>query len=252
MRTHYYSGFEVRGSERVRGKRFTFGGCQWFTVTTGIHVEIAIGDPTTCQVAKYSEGVGTVTSVTKSPHPDEDALVEEFTVASGSRAVELDGGTTVTDDRTEQMFSAGGAEIFRFERDRPQGCVCERIEQTGCPVREINAVDGSLHVQFIATDHDTLQNILERLTDTYDELRVNRLLRSADAAETQRLVLIDIGALTDRQREVMQTAHERGYFDHPKTASAAQVASELGIATSTFTEHLAAAQRNLLAEVLDR
>jgi len=41
------------------------------------------------------------------------------------------------------------------------------------------------------------------------------------------------------------------YFERPKGANATEVAERLGIAQSTFTEHLMAAQRKLLADVLD-
>jgi hypothetical protein len=42
-----------------------------------------------------------------------------------------------------------------------------------------------------------------------------------------------------------------GYFEHPRTANAGEVADELDISRSTFAEHLAAAQSKLLDAVLD-
>jgi predicted DNA binding protein len=42
-----------------------------------------------------------------------------------------------------------------------------------------------------------------------------------------------------------------GYFERPKEANATEVAEALGIAQSTFTEHLMAAQRKLLDDVLE-
>jgi len=218
----------------------------------GIHVEVAIEDPDVCQVAPHSEGEGTVTSVTRIPHPDEEGTaIEEFTLAA-DRNVELDGGVAELSGPVDRTFSAGSETIARFTRAAPQGCVCERIEALGCPVREVTAVDGALRVRFIAADHETLQTALDRLTDAYDDVCVNRLLRSGGSTDTERFALVDLGALTDRQREVLSAAHRMGYFDHPKAASAADVADALGIAPSTLTEHVAAAQRNLLDELLDR
>jgi len=42
-----------------------------------------------------------------------------------------------------------------------------------------------------------------------------------------------------------------GYFERPKRANATEIAADLGIAQSTFTEHLMAAQRKLLRDVLE-
>jgi hypothetical protein len=221
-------------------------------VTEGIHVEVAIGDPNICQVAGYSVGTeGTVTGVTKSPAPDETgAVVEEFTRTEDGTDIEPDGGVATEEGPAEKLFEAGGKDVFRFTRETPQHCVCERIEQHGCPVRDVNAIGGTLYATFVAPDHETLQAVLEELTDVYDSTSVCRLLRSEGDKTTERPVFVDFGALTDRQREVLQTAHELGYFEHPRVASSADVAEELDIATSTFTEHLAAAQRNLLDELL--
>lgn len=217
----------------------------------GIHVEVAIGDPGICQVSPYSSGQErTVTGVSKSPHPDENGqLIEEFTVRT-TTDVEPDGGATV-ESSINQLFDSGEREVFRFTRETPQSCACELVEAHGCPVRDVTADNGTLYVTFVTPDHDTLQSTLEELTDRYDDMSVCRLLQSEESEGTEQSVVVDIGALTDRQHEVLTKAHELGYFEHPRTTSAADVAAQLGIAKSTFAEHLSAAQRNLLEELLD-
>jgi hypothetical protein len=64
-------------------------------------------------------------------------------------------------------------------------------------------------------------------------------------------VFVDRAALTDRQREVVTTAHQLGYFERPRDANATEVAEHLDISRATFAEHLAAAQSKLLDAVLD-
>lgn len=56
--------------------------------------------------------------------------------------------------------------------------------------------------------------------------------------------------LTDRQRDVLQTAYEQGYYEVPRTASTEDVAAEVGIDPSTVAEHLQRAERNLLTQHL--
>ena len=62
--------------------------------------------------------------------------------------------------------------------------------------------------------------------------------------------------LTDRQRDVMETALASGYFEWPRGSTAEEVASSLGIAAPTFHEHLRAGERKLIesffAETGDR
>lgn len=63
-------------------------------------------------------------------------------------------------------------------------------------------------------------------------------------------VNVDRGKLTDRQLEVLETAHEMGYYQYPRGANASEVAEALDICPSTLAEHLAAAQTKLLEDVL--
>jgi predicted DNA binding protein len=58
--------------------------------------------------------------------------------------------------------------------------------------------------------------------------------------------LIDRERLTDRQVEVVETAHEKGYVEYPRGTNAAEVAAEPNVHPSTVAEHLAAAQAKLL------
>lgn len=58
-------------------------------------------------------------------------------------------------------------------------------------------------------------------------------------------------ALTDRQREVLETAFEAGYYDWPRECTGEDVAAQLDISSATFAEHVRAAERNLLTALFD-
>lgn len=51
--------------------------------------------------------------------------------------------------------------------------------------------------------------------------------------------------LTDRQREVLQTAYLSGYFESPRRSTGQEVTESLGISHPTFAQHLRAAQRKV-------
>jgi len=57
--------------------------------------------------------------------------------------------------------------------------------------------------------------------------------------------------LTDRQREAIETALARGYYEIPRTASHEDVADEMGCAPSTAAEHLRKAESTLIQAVID-
>lgn len=56
--------------------------------------------------------------------------------------------------------------------------------------------------------------------------------------------------LTDRQRHVIETAHEMGFYQVPRGVSTEEIAEELDLDASTVAEHLQRAERNLMAALL--
>lgn len=215
---------------------------------SGIRAEIRIDDPEGCVVAQAAaEAGGTAQSVTKSVDPTApDRMTEEFMLEADSFPDAFD-----TDVELSEIFSYGSQSVYRFERDLERGCPCESIERFDCPVVDVRAQGSALFLTFHAPDMEGLQAIIGALQDRHDNLDVQRLLQSEQDHADQHLVFVDRNTLTDRQLEVLETAHEMGYFEHPKRANAGEVAEALDITGTTFTEHLAAAQTKLLDAILD-
>jgi predicted DNA binding protein len=156
----------------------------------------------------------------------------------------------MNDTDADRIFSYDDETVYRLEREANCGCVCERIESHGCPVRDIRAEDGELLLQFITSDIETLRDVIKTLRDQASSVKICSLRHSEDANEPKP-VFVNKRAFTERQREVLRTAHEMGYFERPKGANAGDVAAELDIAQSTFAEHLAAAQTKLMDAIFD-
>lgn len=55
--------------------------------------------------------------------------------------------------------------------------------------------------------------------------------------------------LTERQQEVLLTAHEYGYYDWPRETSGEELAEELDITPPTFYQHLRSAEQTLISMV---
>jgi len=120
----------------------------------------------------------------------------------------------------------------------------------GCPVRDRRADDGRLRLTFITSDLDTLRAIAADLESCCADVTVRRLVRAGATEDEPSLLVADRSAFTDRQYEVLKTAHEMGYFDSPKSAKSGAVADELGVSVSTFVEHLSVAQTKLFDQII--
>ncbi|UTF52341.1 helix-turn-helix domain-containing protein [Natronosalvus rutilus] len=210
-----------------------------------IRVEIDVRTPSTCPVAAASETTGApVETVTRAsgrnmgPHVD-----EEFTIASDA-TVDLETYDAV--EGADRIFDLDSHAVYRFTRSAASPCVCDRIEELGWPVSDISAENGSLLVTCYVDDQAGFAALMSDLQDRFGDVRVRRLLRSESDGNGNGPLVLEVDSLTARQREVLETAHEMGYFEYPRESNAGDVAEALGITRSTFGEHLAAAQRKVL------
>ncbi|WP_251341343.1 helix-turn-helix domain-containing protein [Haloplanus halophilus] len=209
-------------------------------MASGIHVQLELRGVTGCPASSLSEAV-TVESVTVGQGDTaESTVVGEMTVAHD--------GEAVNDDAAEAVFEDGSKSVYRYTHD--EECPCSRVPTHGCPVRGLQADDGRLRLAFIAPDLDTLRAVASDLESCCDDVAIRRLVRGGATEEDPALLVADRNAFTDRQYEVLKTAHEMGYFDSPKSAKSDVVADELGVSVSTFVEHLSVAQTKLLDQIM--
>lgn len=210
------------------------------TSAAGIRAELKVTGVQNCPVTNVSQNDNPGYALTRSMGTTNDGSVTEEFV--------FDNEAGVTDEM-EQLFDYGDGTVYRFAREGDIGCPCELIEDFDCPVVDVQTRDGALFLTFHAPNVQTLRDVVASLRGSADSVDVSRLLQSS-SDESRDLVLVERGQLTDRQREVLEKAHEMGYFDHPRRANKGEVATELGITTSTFSEHLAMAQKKLMTAIL--
>jgi DNA-binding CsgD family transcriptional regulator len=91
------------------------------------------------------------------------------------------------------------------------------------------------------------QDAIVKIIEEYEDVGVSPNLERLGDYEGEPRPLHE---LTDRQREVIRTAYELGYFEVPREATTDDVAAELDVDPSTVTEHLQRAERNLIAHHL--
>jgi hypothetical protein len=59
-----------------------------------------------------------------------------------------------------------------------------------------------------------------------------------------------LGSLTEKQRKVLVSAYQLGYYDEPRRISSLELARRMKIGSSTLINHRRRAERNLLAELV--
>lgn len=182
------------------------------------------------------------------PRPDE-RYAEYFAVngVDPDRIVEIGEDTDsleVTELRTYD--DDGGLFEFLVSED----CMALDLAELGALPRRISAANGAGHVVAdVPPRYDTsavIGGFLEqhrgaRLVSKREKDGVTPPLTHTAFKETlhQRL--------TDRQREVLETAFAAGYYEWPRRATGEEVAAELGISSPTFSEHIHTAERKLLS-----
>lgn len=143
----------------------------------------------------------------------------------------------------EHLDGGNDAEVYLCKVSLPafdgEGRPMETLGLSNSDVR----IDGDgIEVTLVGEQADIARGV-----DAYDAAGVSVLLQRIADYDGPSTVL---DGLTDRQREILRTAFDMGYFDVPKAASTADVADELGLDASTVAEHVQRAERNLLAAVL--
>lgn len=105
--------------------------------------------------------------------------------------------------------------------------------------------DGTEHWTLLTRNNrHTIKTALDEIRDR--EAAKIELVAISEAEKKTREGLLALSQLSSRQREVFQLARRRGYYCHPKSATAGDLADELGVSTSTVHEHLHKAEQKML------
>jgi predicted DNA binding protein len=217
---------------------------------SGIRAEVRVDADGTCPISRAASAAGTETvSISRSVSPTSGTVSEEF-VLDDPTTDDADVAAAVSGELST-VFSYGSKSVYRFERELDRGCPCECVEQFDCPVVDVHTRDGMLYLVFHASGMADLRDAISSLREQYSSVDIQRLLREQGPDAESDLVFVDRSTLTGRQREVLETAHRMGYFNHPRDANATEVAEALDITPATFAEHLALAQSKLLDSILD-
>jgi hypothetical protein len=147
-------------------------------------------------------------------------------------------------------FNNGGL----FEFVIAEGCPAVELAEYGALPRTVHGSNGVGHiVAEIPSRYDAgaiINNFLEEYPE--GELIYKRTEESFTPIFTESTFETVLQtALTERQQEVLRAAFDAGYYEWPRECTGEEVAAELDISSATFSEHIHAAERNLLAALFE-
>ncbi|MXR41537.1 helix-turn-helix domain-containing protein [Halobaculum sp. WSA2] len=185
--------------------------------------------------------------------PRADGRYAEFfnvTGADPERIAPLAADHDGTDVTLVETYRDGGLFEFSVSGD----CPARRLAELGALPRTVRGTDGrGTIVAEIPAAADTAGIVEAFLEETPEATMVSKRGKQSMRPMLSEATLhrtLEAG-LTDRQREVLRTAFEAGYYDWPRRCTGEEVASELGISSATFSEHVHAAERTLIATLFD-
>jgi predicted DNA binding protein len=145
--------------------------------------------------------------------PEMEAVLSKLDEATGVRVFEL-------------LHRGDGRALVQFETDNPLLLLSIRNSRT--PFEPpITIVDGVADLELTAS-RDRLSSLTDQLRTVGLEFDVRSVRTSMDPESV----------VTDRQRALIETAVERGYYDTPRTCTLTGLADHLDIAKSTASERL--------------
>ncbi|MFC7211890.1 helix-turn-helix domain-containing protein [Natronoarchaeum sp. GCM10025321] len=114
-------------------------------------------------------------------------------------------------------------------------------QQAGVPIEMPVKIENGIARVDVTGAHDRVADFGELLRTVGAEFDVEYVQQRMNPGES----------LTERQREVLFEAVERGYYDVPRTCTLTEVAEHLDIAKSTCSEVLQRVQRTIVREYVD-
>lgn len=179
--------------------------------------------------------------------PRDGAQYREFFLVSGADPQGVL-ERTASYEGVEAHFHHERENGMLFEFTIPGGCPAVTLAELGALPRRVRGESGQGYVVAEVPDRLNATRILEQFTaehpgselaakrekDRLQPLRADVAFR--DAARRR---------LTCRQWEVLEAAFEAGYYDWPRECTGEAMAERLDITSSTFSQHIHAAERNL-------
>ena len=204
---------------------------------------------------------------------DTDDLLSRVASEADCR-VEYEGLATVTDDDDRVFFVArntdpgavhdvldglvsvidtrlvSDADGYLFEVTTTAPLVATKLVNHGGRPQSITADPTGMDVVVDLPTGTDVRGIVEMLREDDPSVELSAQRHVERRTQTRReLVTTLFETLTDRQREVLETAYLAGFFEQPRETTGEELAAMLGVSQPTVNRHLRLAQQRLMEQL---
>jgi PAS domain S-box-containing protein len=186
-------------------------------------------------LGSVADGDDTHAYETRITHGDFDeirAFLDEYPEIRECRLVECRGETCLVE------VTVAGA---------PPGLLAE----AGFGLVSLHASDGDTRLIAEVPSDEDVTRVLEALSEHWDDVELVAKRQTPTRGADLPVPTDGAAGLTDRQRSVLETAYEKGYYNWPRDHTAEEIAESLDIASATLHQHLRAAEHALVSSFVD-
>lgn len=177
----------------------------------------------------------------------DETMLEYFFVSGSSPADVLAAVRTHSSTRSARIVHEGDDETL-IEVHLDDICLSRTLADVGAVLRSAVAVDGVATVVADVPDCVDPAAVADRFCTEHPSAEVTAKRdvddRIPGLPDNDRQAMLE--RLTEKQRQVLETALLSGYFAWPRQRSAEECADALGISQPTFSQHLRSAQQTLV------
>lgn len=127
-------------------------------------------------------------------------------------------------------------------------CVCPVFRTHGCVFAIEGFEDGELLVRLSVTSRHELESIVSSLREREAVVRLERICEvGADGPSDPNAIEFETSAITEKQREAIELAVEKGYYETPRQTDLGELAMELGVSKSAVSQRITGVESKLVA-----
>lgn len=123
----------------------------------------------------------------------------------------------------------------------------ELLADMGVSLKSIIAQEGEERLIAEAPAGIDPATVLDAIATRWDDVRLVAKRSTSHALDA--VITDNVDGLTDRQKSVLEAAISLGYYEWPRGSTAEEIADTLDIASSTFHQHLRAAESKIMAQL---
>ncbi|ELY53186.1 bacterio-opsin activator domain-containing protein [Natronolimnohabitans innermongolicus] len=184
--------------------------------------------------------------------PAENGALRCYVTVSGTSAGTVVDALAGADDVDAVRVVSDRTDDFLLECTLRGGSPLRPIVEYGASVERAHAEAGTLRLTAVVAAGTSVRDVVETVRGTHPDVRLVSKRRAERPLRSVRGFRGELDErLTDRQRDVLESAYYAGYFTQPRESSGTEIAPGLDISGPTFHQHLQAGLEKLTRLAID-